>query len=67
MNEMVILDIGCGHRKAPNSIGVDIRRTRGVDIIADVCRLPFKDGSIDKIICSEVLEHVDDLVKAMEV
>jgi len=47
MNEMVILDIGCGHRKAPNSICVDIRRTRGVDIIADVCRLPFKDGSID--------------------
>jgi len=62
----IILDIGCGHRKAPNSIGVDIKRTRGVDIIADVCRLPFKDESIDEIICSEVLEHVDDLVKAME-
>ena len=66
MNEMVILDIGCGHRKAPNSIGVDIKRTQGVDIIADVCRLPFKDESIDEIICSEVLEHVADLVKAME-
>jgi len=66
MNEMVILDIGCGHRKAPNSICVDIRRTRGADIIAEVCRPPFKDESIDEIICSEVLEHVDDLVKATE-
>ena len=37
-----------------------------MDIIADVCRLPFKDESIDEIICSEVLEHVADLVKAME-
>ena len=63
----IILDIGCGHRKTPNSIGVDIKRTQGVDIIADVCCLPFKDESIDEIICSEVLEHVDDLVKAMEV
>jgi len=62
----IILDIGCGHRKAPNSIGVDIRRTRGADIIADVCRLSLRIESIDEIICSKVLEHVDDLVKATE-
>ena len=31
-----------------------------VTAIADLHRLPFKDGSFDKIICNTVLEHVDD-------
>jgi len=41
-------------------------------LIADVKKLPFKDGSFNKIICSEVLEHipedriaVDELIRVM--
>jgi ubiquinone/menaquinone biosynthesis C-methylase UbiE len=64
--DKVTLDIGCGQRKTPNSIGVDIRRTKGADVVADVQHLPFKDRSIDKILCYHLLEHVDDLIKAME-
>lgn len=29
-------------------------------LIANVTKLPFKDGSFSKIICSEVLEHIPD-------
>jgi SAM-dependent methyltransferase len=29
-------------------------------LVADVTKLPFKTGSFDKIICSEVLEHIPD-------
>ena len=29
-------------------------------ILGNTMKLPFKDGSFDKIICSEVLEHVID-------
>jgi SAM-dependent methyltransferase len=31
-----------------------------VVMMGDVLNLPFRDGSFDKIICSEVLEHVAD-------
>jgi SAM-dependent methyltransferase len=29
-------------------------------VVADGTRLPFPDGAIDQVICSEVLEHVED-------
>lgn len=33
--------------------------SRGVDLNADAERLPFRDGSVDTIICNDVLEHVE--------
>ncbi len=33
---------------------------------ADALQLPFADGSIDKIICSEVLEHLPDYESALQ-
>jgi SAM-dependent methyltransferase len=63
---MVILDIGCGKNKVPGSIGVDIARVAGVDVVGAVERLPFKDNTADVVYLSHVLEHVDSLVGAME-
>lgn len=37
----------------------------GVDVAADITRLPFEDGSFDGILCSHVLEHVEDDRAAM--
>lgn len=62
----MILDVGCGKGKVPDAIGVDIARLKGVDIIADVQYLPFKDSCVDKIICRQLLEHVDNLILAIE-
>ncbi|UJH68161.1 class I SAM-dependent methyltransferase [Allomuricauda sp. SCSIO 65647] len=35
------------------------------DVKADICDLPFDDGSFDVILCNHVLEHITDDRKAM--
>ncbi len=37
----------------------------GAEIRADITRLPFRDGSFDLIICSHVMEHIDDEAAAL--
>ena len=37
----------------------------GVDVAADITALPFEDGAFDAILCSHVLEHVEDDRAAM--
>jgi len=63
---MITLDLGCGQGKTPNSIGVDVTKTKGVDVLADVQYLPFKTSIADKIVCYQLLEHVDNLIMTME-
>jgi SAM-dependent methyltransferase len=71
INVVRILDIGCGELKYDGSIGIDVRLTRSVDIIAYVGTkyyLPFRDNTFDKVYSSHVLEHfshreTDDILK----
>lgn len=61
--ERIVVDLGCGFRKHPGALGVDIARLPTVDIRADITRtLPFRDSSVDEVHASHVLEHLDDLV-----
>lgn len=54
-----ILNIGSGvHRPRPDIVNVDIFFYPGVDVVASGEELPFADGSIDAIICENLLEHV---------
>jgi ubiquinone/menaquinone biosynthesis C-methylase UbiE len=36
------------------------------DIVGDIHAMPFKDNSVDAIICITVLEHVEDPIKAFK-
>jgi len=58
----VAIDLGCGQRKRPGAIGIDVARLPGVDIRADVTgTLPFRDNSVDEVYASHIVEHLDDL------
>jgi|SRR3990167_5153028 len=55
-----ILDIGCGNNKYPDSIGIDIRKTKQTDIVKNIEKgLPFKKNAFDLVYTNHALEHID--------
>ena len=57
----LIISLGSGIKKIRNDvINVDFYPFTNVNVVADISRLPFKDGSVDVIINEFVLEHVKD-------
>lgn len=54
------LNLGCGKDIKKDYHNIDIRPLDGV-IQADVCALPYKDGTVDEIIASDVYEHISHL------
>jgi ubiquinone/menaquinone biosynthesis C-methylase UbiE len=69
-----VLDLGTGQgdnlrRLAEHSwaVGLDVSlpaarqaRLTGPVVVADAAKLPFRDGSLGAVVCTEVLEHVDN-------
>lgn len=64
-----VLDVGCGESPyrdllAPSTyVGIDRApspRPGDLAVIADAMALPVRGGSFDGVVCTEVIEHVDD-------
>lgn len=57
----VVVDLGAGGRQiSPDTICVDFLPLASTDVVADVERLPFRDGSVDVVVATGLLEHVVD-------
>ncbi len=60
------LNLGSGKDARPGYVNVDYVKVPGVDMVADLNqRLPWEDSTVDEVLMSHVLEHVDDPVKLM--
>ena len=64
------LDVGSrrGRHSAsfPNVVSVDIDPAADPDIVGDAHALPFPDNSFEVVICREVLEHVENPIRAVD-
>lgn len=67
-----LLDIGCGNKpykkflECTEYVGLDTDEKVSPDIVGDVTNLPFEDETFDSILCTEVLEHIPDITKALQ-
>lgn len=61
-----VLDVGCGSKKHPGSVGIDVSAETDADIVHDlnVFPWPIEDASFDQILIQDVIEHLDDLYGA---
>jgi SAM-dependent methyltransferase len=62
-----VLDVGCGVKPyypffaaASEYVGVDVKENVSADIVGTADAIPVEDGSFDVVLCTQVLEHVDD-------
>jgi SAM-dependent methyltransferase len=63
-----VLDVGCGINKYPGAIGLDRNPHTRTDVIADLDHFPFpfRDNSFGEVRAVHVIEHVADVIRAME-
>ena len=71
--DAVVVDVGCGHMPnmranvlADKFLADDSERRQPIAlderpfVVCDALHLPFKDGSVDYVICSHLAEHVEE-------
>jgi predicted SAM-dependent methyltransferase len=68
---LMILNVGCGGRPQDKAcylgdVRIDVARFPPVTVLMDAHFLGFIDSVFDKIVCFEVLEHLDSPIKALK-
>ena len=59
-----ILDVGCGRKKYPGSIAIDMSPAGQADVLCDWTKtLPFADSSFDQVRMVHIIEEVDDIFR----
>ncbi len=65
---MKILNLGCGREPVAGAVTVDQNKSVSPDVCHDlnIYPWPFENASFDEIHARDILEHLEDVVKAME-
>lgn len=68
INQMKILDVGCGTNKYEGAIGLDHNPRTKADVIHDLGEIPypFEDNEFGLIVSRHVIEHVPDVMAFIE-
>jgi len=64
-----VLDVGCGRKKYPGAVGVDVSADTDADVVLDLDRIPYEElesDAFDQILCQDVIEHVESPLRVME-
>lgn len=58
-----MLDVGCGSKKHPGAVGIDLSADTDADVVHDLNVLPWplEDASFDQFLLQDVIEHLQDL------
>ena len=60
------LNLGCNDFKLKGFINIDIDPRVNPDVVADVCKLPYEDNSVEEIYAGHVLEHIPMYIDALK-
>jgi SAM-dependent methyltransferase len=68
LQQLPILDVGCGIKKYHGAIGLDRNPRTAADVIADLDHVPypFRNDSFGEIRATHVIEHVSDVIATLE-
>ncbi len=63
-----ILDVGCGAKKFPGAVGIDVRSNALADVQHDLDGLPWPvpDNAFDLVLIRHCLEHLEDVPAVVE-
>jgi SAM-dependent methyltransferase len=58
-----VLDAGCGMRKYPGAVGIDVSPDTAADVVHDLSEVPWplETSSFDQVLLQDVIEHLTDL------
>lgn len=60
------LDIGCGRKKYPGAIGIDMSPAGQADVLCDWTKtLPFRDNTFEQVRMIHIIEEVDDIFRML--
>ena len=55
-----VLDVGCGSKKHPGAVGIDLSADTDADVVHDLDAFPYplEDSSFEQILMQDVIEHL---------